>query len=157
MKKVIRLTESDLVRIVKRVINEQAKPMELNNLIHHANVKHPQYNPTGLRIGDIIKQNGGIDTVLATLSQSDVDNDQRYNIGKVIMDKFGGDSATPSSIKYKIEDWRKQTTGEKISSNVRDMFKADRDTYGSEDPAMFKQGKVNTRAFKKPGTSAGSL
>jgi hypothetical protein len=157
MKKVIRLTESDLVRIVKRVINEQAKPMELNNLIHHANVKHPQYNPTGLKIGEIIKQNGGIETVLATLSQSDIDNDQRYDIGKIIIDKFGGYSATPSDIKYKIEDWRKETTGEKITSNVRNMFKGDRDTYGTEDPAMFKQGKVNTRAFKKPGTSAGSL
>lgn len=27
MKKIVRLTESDLVRIVKRVINEQAKPV----------------------------------------------------------------------------------------------------------------------------------
>ena len=157
MKKVVRLTESDLVRLVKRVINEQAKPMELNNLIHHANVKHPQYNPTGLRIGDIIKQHGGIDTVLSSLGETGVDKDQRYKIGGVIIDKFGGYSATPSSILYKVEDWRKQTTGEKLSSTVSGMFGADRETYGSEDPAMFKQGKVNTRAFKKPGTSAGSL
>ena len=152
-KRIVRLTESDLRRIVKRVISEQSKPKELNNLIHHANVKHPQYNPMGLRIADIIKQNGGIDNVLETLSDSGVDNNQRYDIGRVIMDNFGGESSTPRSIKDKIEDWRGQTTGEKISG----MFKADRETSSEADPAMFKNGKLNTRAFKKPSTSAGSL
>ena len=156
-KRIVRLTESDLRRIVKRVISEQSKPKELNNLIHHANVKHPQYNPMGLRIADIIKQNGGIDNVLDTLSDSGVDNNQRYEIGKVIMDNFGGESSTPRSIKDKIEDWREETTGEEIASFGRKMFKAERETSSEADPAMFKNGKLNTRAFKKPSTSAGSL
>ena len=145
---IVRLTESDLRRIVKRVISEQSKPKELNNLIHHANVKHPQYNPMGLRIADIIKQNGGIDNVLETLGESGVNDAQRYEIGTVIMDNFGGESSTPRSIKDKIIDWRGQTTGEKISG----MFKAERSTAAEEDPAMFKNGKLNTRAFKKPGS-----
>jgi len=145
---IVRLTESDLRRIVKRVISEQSKPKELNNLIHHANVKHPQYNPMGLRIADIIKQNGGIDNVLETLGESGVNDAQRYEIGTVIMDNFGGESSTPRSIKDKIIDWREENTGEKISR----MFKPERSTSAEEDPAMFKNGKLNTRAFKKPGS-----
>jgi hypothetical protein len=136
MKKVIRLTESDLVRIVKRVIKEGSNPKVLNNLIHHANQRHPQYNPKGLTITQIIQQNGGIDAVLETLASSGVDNNQRYDIAGVISDKFNGN--VPGNIRAKLEQFREKTTGEKFMGGVKQIFKGP-----NEDP--------DGESFKLPG------
>lgn len=100
MKKIVRLTESDLVKLVKRVIREQAS----------GSVKGPEMN---------VKDAGMLAKIINTAgTYIDVDDDFKFL--KPLNITFGIHSSTP--VKFGVDVPEQGTKKETVMFNVGDMF-----------------------------------
>lgn len=86
MKRVIRLTESDLRHIVKRVLNEQSKSggnMDLKNKAITVVVKSSPYQEVQGRVTNLVDLGGGKKEISYVLDNGDVDEFVSFDEGKM--------------------------------------------------------------------------
>jgi len=134
MKKVVRLTESDLVRIVKRVINESDRNLLTEN-IEYGGVKMAPLNPT----------NGG-PIVLTYKGKS-----MRYTISVVVTKNVFGAKMTAYQGKIAVVSmWKEPNKGYFVKDNTDKVFQIPLDELGK----MANAAKNNDKKVYIAGTGS---
>lgn len=127
MKKIIKLTESDLTRIVQRVINESDKNIIRENIVY-GGVKMYPANPKG---GPIILSYKGVEL--------------KYSINAVVK-KFGVKLYSgPIAV---VSIWKKEQVGYFVQDNTDKIFQIPLDQLG----IMADAAKDNQKQIKIAGT-----